>query len=273
MGSPLQLATVGDNCIDRFLPPVGRSVVGGNAVNVAVQLARLGHQVSYFGATGDDADGRRVYAALRENALCLEGLKIVPDGQTAFTEIATRSDGEREIQFEEFGVCRGYTPGRLDVASLKRRRHVHIGWLDDHGALKHELLEAGISVSQDLSVNTGRNHVSAAGLSVAFVSAGPSEERADALLSQALATGAAVVVVTCGPLGSRASDGKTTVAVQPAAATILDTTGAGDSFIAAFIDAHLRGADLRAALEAGARLAAATCGHIGGFPQRDAPIG
>ena len=36
------VATVGDNCIDRYGPPLGLSLVGGNAVNVAVQLARLG---------------------------------------------------------------------------------------------------------------------------------------------------------------------------------------------------------------------------------------
>ena len=30
----LRIAAVGDNCIDKFLPPVGQALIGGNAVNV-----------------------------------------------------------------------------------------------------------------------------------------------------------------------------------------------------------------------------------------------
>lgn len=39
----LNLATVGDNCIDCFLSPIGITAVGGNAVNVGVHLARSNH--------------------------------------------------------------------------------------------------------------------------------------------------------------------------------------------------------------------------------------
>ena len=47
----------------------------------------------------------------------------------------------------------------------------------------------------------------------------------------------------------------------------VDTTGAGDSFIAGFLVAHLRGTDLRSSLMAGARQARTTCLHVGGFSQ------
>jgi fructoselysine 6-kinase len=59
-----RIATVGDNCIDRYLPPVDRSLVGGNAVNVAVNLRRAGHPAAYFGAVGDDEDGMRTRGVL-----------------------------------------------------------------------------------------------------------------------------------------------------------------------------------------------------------------
>ena len=39
----LDFAAVGDNCIDRYLPPIGLSLVGGNAINVGVQLLSLIH--------------------------------------------------------------------------------------------------------------------------------------------------------------------------------------------------------------------------------------
>ena len=40
------IATVGDNCIDRYLPPIDRALVGGNAVNVANQRAVDGRQIA-----------------------------------------------------------------------------------------------------------------------------------------------------------------------------------------------------------------------------------
>ena len=40
------VATMGDNCLDRYLPPLERKFVGGNALNVAVGLSDLGHDVA-----------------------------------------------------------------------------------------------------------------------------------------------------------------------------------------------------------------------------------
>ena len=267
MASSIDVASVGDNCIDRYLPPVDASTVGGNAVNVAVQVARKGHRVSYFGATGDDADGRRMRTCFAANALDLTGVQVRPGLPTAWTDIATDETGERTMVFEEFGACRGYRPTNDDVARLLRQRHVHIGWLDDGGDLKRRLAQAGVSVSQDISVNAAQDDVSPDGLSIAFASAGPSEEAANALLRRCLDGGARLAVVTCGPRGSLASDGGVIVAMPAIQARVVDTLGAGDSLIAGFLDACLGGATLSDALRLGAELAAETCGHLGGFPQ------
>lgn len=63
---PLDVAVVGDNTIDRLLdePELG-DLVGGNALNVAVQLAMLGLTVGYFGAVGTDSDADVVRDAAR----------------------------------------------------------------------------------------------------------------------------------------------------------------------------------------------------------------
>ncbi|MGN6379237.1 MAG: PfkB family carbohydrate kinase [Gaiellales bacterium] len=61
---PLVVASIGDNCIDRYVGSLKRTHVGGNALNVAVGLARAGRRVVYAGAVGDDEDGRTVLAAL-----------------------------------------------------------------------------------------------------------------------------------------------------------------------------------------------------------------
>lgn len=266
MPGAFDLATVGDNCIDRYLPPVGLSTVGGNAVNVAVHLSAMGHRVAYYGAVGNDDDGRRTVAALRGKGVATGRVRADPRGRTAITDIRSGPGGARTIAFEDFGVCRGYRPDAAEVAELLRKRHVHIGWLDDGGDLRRALARGGAGVSQDLSVNTDPHHAVAEGLGIAFAAAASWSE-AEALLARTLAAGARVAVVTCGAAGSMASDGRVSARAGVAPVEAIDTLGAGDTFIAAFLDRHVRGADLQACLEAGRDAAAVTCAHFGGFRQ------
>jgi fructoselysine 6-kinase len=262
-----EVATVGDNCIDRYHPPTGLSTVGGNALNVAVQFSRQGMRSAYFGAVGDDHDGRRTSRLLAENAVDLEGLRVLP-GVTAFTELTLDAEGDRIIGHEEFGVCRGYRPDAADFDRLRLTRHVHLGWLDDDGASKQRLAAMGVPVSQDLAVNRG-----AAALDIAFASAGPSREQAMVLMREALAQGARLAVVTMGPLGSLASHGGPVIEMAAKPIKILDTLGAGDTFIAGFLTAHLAGLGLADCLAAGRDAATQTCTHWGGFPQTPEPFG
>lgn len=97
MKTPLRIAAVGDNCIDYFQAPPAYSVVGGNAVNVAVQLARLGCQSFYFGAVGEDAAGKRTVALLAENGVNVQYIQQSrQNGVDAnFDSFIRRSDNSR----------------------------------------------------------------------------------------------------------------------------------------------------------------------------------
>jgi fructoselysine 6-kinase len=266
-----RFAAVGDNCIDRFLPPLARSYVGGNAINVAVQLARLGHQAFYFGAVGRDADGSKVRVRLRENGVHVNHLHE-REGNTAYTNIDVTPAGDRIFVHEDFGVCAGYRPHPADFEALKTMDHVHIGWLDDGGALRRALSRAGVSVSQDVSVNAAAADLGVEGLSIAFASAGEDDARAERLVQDFLTGGARLAVVTRGGRGSLASDGMARAAAGIRPVEVVDTTGAGDSFIAGFITAHAARRPLVECLQAGRDLAALTCTHVGGFPQDPQPL-
>jgi fructoselysine 6-kinase len=263
----MRIATVGDNCIDRYLPPIDRALVGGNAVNVAVNLCRAGHQVSYFGAVGDDEDGARASALLARLDIDIRSLRTVAKGHTSVTVIATEPDGNRRFVSEDFGVCRGYRPNDAEMLRLKAMRHVHIGWLDDGGATKRALAEAGISVSQDLSVNAEPHNLSPDSLAVAFSSCDGTTSEALQLMEMTLQQGAGLAVVTRGREGSLASSGGEIWQGMPLAVAIVDTTGAGDSFIAAFLSAYLAQAPVPECLARGHVAAARTCQIFGGFSQ------
>jgi fructoselysine 6-kinase len=259
------IASVGDNCIDRYGPPVGRSFVGGNAVNVAAHLARLGHRPAYFGAVADDESGRLIRVSLASRRVDITGLRTAP-GHTAFTDIAFAENGERVFVYEDFGTCRGYRPSESEVARLLAMRHVHIGWMDDGGALKRRLSAAGVSVSQDLSVNAAAADLSPEGLAIAFASAAGDDD-GDNLLRALLAGGARLAVVMRGSRGSIASDGRIVAETGIVPVPVIDSTGAGDTFIAAFLAARLSGASLQSSLHAARDQAALTLAHLGGYPQ------
>ena len=50
----IRVAAIGDNCID-YYDSLNESYPGGNPVNVAVYIKRLGGESSYTGAVGTDS--------------------------------------------------------------------------------------------------------------------------------------------------------------------------------------------------------------------------
>jgi sugar/nucleoside kinase (ribokinase family) len=77
-----------------------------------------------------------------------------------------------------------------------------------------------------------------------------------------------VVVIKRGSLGAIAkARGFDSISVPAVPATVVDTTGAGDSFAAGFIATFAKSHDLTAALTAGTQLAAGCVAIVGGRPR------
>jgi fructoselysine 6-kinase len=128
--------------------------------------------------------------------------------------------------------------------------------------IRKELSRRGVWISQDCAVSAGYDL-----LDVAFCSAGDNLDSATAMAESAIDGGARLAVVTCGPAGSIAYDGTTWTRQHAAPIEPVDTTGAGDSFIAGFIAALASGQELQSCMQAGAAHAARNCLHWGGWPQ------
>jgi fructoselysine 6-kinase len=260
----LCVASIGDNCIDRYVGSIDLVHVGGNAVNVAVGLVRAGREVMYAGAVGDDADGRAVLATLATEGIDARRVAVRPDAPTGACLVELRPDGERVFLEERVGASGHWLPSAEDLEALNGCAWVHAAGLHaDPGVLTHL---AGPRISFDVS-HHGRPLLPrlAPHLEIAFF---PGEhngrDTALALAQEAVALGARAAVVTRGREGSLAFDGELVeVPAQPA--EVVDTLGAGDALIAAVIAARIDGADMAGALEAGARAAARACGHYGAW--------
>lgn len=263
-----KLIAVGDNCLDVYLTR-GFLAVGGNALNVAVQWKNLGFDAHYFGAVGEDPEAAITLAAIEAAGLSAADVEV-RSGASAVTLLADDA-GERRFLFESFGVGEDYVPEPVRFAALRGADWVHLG-TNASAELVRRLLAEQILFSIDVS--TRHFALPLAGVPLVFAS-GPDDpaEPVDPLFAAFTAAGAAEVVITCGPRGSFHQQGGRRVEAPSVPVAVVDTCGAGDSFIASFIAARkIEGLAPEDALAVSAARAAETCTHLGGFPQPVQPI-
>ena len=79
-----------------------------------------------------------------------------------------------------------------------------------------------------------------------------------------------IVAIKRGAEGALAAERESGVriSVRAPSADVVDTTGAGDAFLAGFLAAYLRGEGLAAAVERGVELGSRAVSHLGGRPAR-----
>ncbi len=264
-GPSMRLLAIGDNCIDHYVD-LGRRFPGGNALNVAVYSKQHhGAHADYVGVVGNDENGAYLLSQVAAAGLDTTYITVV-EGATAVTEIRLEG-GERVFAGYSEGVQawarlpldKVPPPSSYDVAHFTiwgwGREHIpnlreQVGVLscDFSDQLKHP----GTSIMEhlDYSFFSG-SHL-----------AGDEARRAALDLSKRTR---GVVVVTLGARGSLAYDGErfTMGAAEPV--EVVDTLGAGDAFIAAFLYGRERGDSLGEALARGHRWAARVCSRLGAW--------
>nr|KJB08531.1 hypothetical protein B456_001G087000 [Gossypium raimondii] len=79
--------------------PAFKKAPGGAPANVAVGIARLGGSSAFIGKVGEDEFGYMLADILKENNVNNEGMRFDPGARTALAFVTLRSDGEREFMF------------------------------------------------------------------------------------------------------------------------------------------------------------------------------
>lgn len=261
-----RVAVVGDNCIDVYQAGSTRSAVGGNALNVAVGLARHGIPTEYIGEVGDDDYGRRVLAAAKGAGVRVDRVHVV-GGSTWTAFIAVDEDGTAKVQSEDPGACGPYTLWDDEVDLLAGFDHVHMANLHRPGAVIRDLRERGVSTSYDYGKATGWDPVDVPQIAFASCDQDDALDRGVQMVREACSRGAQLAVVTLGAAGSVAFDGHR-IHFQSAKPIVpIDTLGAGDSYIAAFLASRFAGSSVDKAMIAASDAASATCLHWSGWPQ------
>jgi fructoselysine 6-kinase len=259
-----KLIAIGDNCLDVYLTK-GVMTVGGNALNVAAQWRLQGKQVRYLGAAGTDAEGDYLLQELATVGLSPADVERRP-GDTAVTLLSERG-GDRRFLLESLGVGKDFVPSARHDPAIAAADWVHLG-TNSSANLVRRLVRESVRFSVDIS--TAHTSLALDGVPLLFVS-GPEDPdvSVEPIVESFREAGAQQVMLTCGARGAFFHDGRRLIFGPAVPVEVVDTCGAGDSFIATFLAAYCcEQCDASEAVHRAALAAAETCSHIGGFPQQ-----
>lgn len=256
---------LGDNTVDTYVD-AGVQYPGGNAVNVAVMMARLGAKAAYLGCVGADAGGSLVREALEAEGIDISRLRV-REGQNARAYIGHVA-GDRQFICSDPGVRADYRWTQDDYDYIAGFDHVHTSIYSELGEALVPISRQARSLSLDVSNRWSLEYLEKTAPHTRFLFLSAAEMRdndAIELANRCMEMGPQAVVLTRGGDGAIALDASG-LARQAALPTVVeDTLGAGDGFISGFLTWILGGSSLSEAMHGGAEFAAQVCRWKGGF--------
>lgn len=264
--------------------------LGGVGANTAVALVRLGEPVRLVACAGHDAFAEFALARLAQEGIDLTFVQRTDAAMTGMMFIAIAPDGQRTIlgsRSANLLLRSGQEYGQEIARALDGARALHLmGYSQMVPALEEAAAvllrgarERGLPVSVDAGAAPSHRFpekVLSLGSKSDLFFANAEEAAAlthqhdpRAALEALEKSGIPQVVLKLGESGCLLRQDSTLVEVPPLPVRALDTTGAGDSFTAAFLKARLDGwPDAEAALLANAAGAAAAevVGAADGMP-------
>ena len=245
---------------------LGQKFPGGNPVNFAVYLRRVGAEASFIGAVGSDEDGQLVLDALAAKGVDVSRVRVL-EGPTPTTTV-TMENGNRVFTSYEPGIMTDYRLEPEDLDFIARHDlAVSAIW----GRCEQDLAAIrarGVPVAFDCA-DLPEDPVALAALpnvDIAFFS--DDGTPVEALMEKAraiAAMGPSTVVVMRGAKGSMVFDGQTFYLQEAVDCPVVDTLGAGDSYIAGFLHAALLGKPIPERMRAGSENASVTIGYVGAW--------
>ncbi|WP_020391059.1 carbohydrate kinase family protein [Kribbella catacumbae] len=246
--------------------PRVESYVGHTGHGVVLGCYRLGLYPGLADVIGDDAEGARIRAAYEELGLPL-AVALHPSGTRRSVNLVS-PDGSRVSLYDG-----RHPPGmRVDPnlwrGRVERARHVHVSIMDFARRALPDVLAAECTLSTDLHDWDGDNEYHrdfAQCADVVFVSTSALRDKA---IDWIFASGRAqVVVAMAGADGSylhvRDEEPVHLPTVEIPDRPVVDTNGAGDAYVAAFLTTWLDGRSYYEAAEAGTIAGAWACGTPG----------
>jgi fructokinase len=272
-----QVVALGELLID-FVPtvsgvtlieaPAFKKAPGGAPANVAAALAKLGVSSGFVGKVGDDAFGRFLAQTLQDVGVDTQALCFSTRARTALAFVSLRADGEREFMFYRHpSADMLFEPDEVDADYIRSARAFHFGSISLIGEPSRSATlraveaarGAGLLVSYDpnlrLDLWAGPTEaregmrlgwpfadvIKVSEEELAFLAGlEPGELNTLADLGELNHPDLRLLVVTLGREGCRYVTHSFSGTVPGFAVKAVDTTGAGDGFVAGLLKGLLR---------------------------------
>lgn len=239
-------------------------VIGGDAVNEATILSRLGYRTALVSCVGDDVVGQFVLEHCRQNGIDTSRVKVSSEYATSINVGLVTADGERTFVSNRQGSLWRFRPEDVELDILEEGRILSFASIFNHPlfggpaleALFARAREAGMVICADMIKPRQGETLEEIREALSYVDyffpnydeasllAGRTEveEIADVFLE----CGVKHVIIKTGKKGCFAKGGQESMRVPAYPRSLcVDTIGAGDNFVSGFICGLLEGRSLR----------------------------
>ncbi len=254
-----------------------RELLGGATFNFSVQLSRLGHDVHFISAVGDDDRGRRALAAASGMGLSTEFIRTVNGAPTGTVSVFVDAQGVPDYFL--------HRPAAYDFAAIPEER-IDPDWLY-HGTLSfveprmHALLSSYPGARRFYDINLRKDSYTRPLVMELLQHAHVVKLNDDEVVQVQQMAGAShksieefcrdysarfqweAVCVTRGERGCAILRGSEYVEIPGIPVKVIDTVGAGDAFAAAFLHGLDQGWSTAKIGEFANRLGAGVAGREG----------
>lgn len=265
----MRLLCIGDNVADCYLYQ-RKFYPGGNAVNVAVNCRRNGiGQVAYLGIFGDDDKAAHIRRVLRKENVDISRCRRFY-GVSGQPIITLSPEGDRLFSKKFFYTCQNVVSLKFIQPDWDYMAGFDLCHTSCYSFLETELprIREQCDISFDFSdIHTPQYMEQVCPyIRYAFFSGSHMEEaEIHDLIRRAHALGCEIVGVTRGGQPAIFSRNGQIFEQPGRKVQVVDTMGAGDSFIAGFLTEYSRSGSMEQALSFAADRAAETCTHYGGI--------
>ncbi len=249
--------------------------IAGNAANAAIGSARLGLHAAMYTVLGDDEVGHKIEKKLIDEKVSDAYVRFVKNKDTNYSVVLNYQGERTQLVYNE---KRMYTLPRL-----KKSRWVYLTALGEGSAsIHHSLIDYMKKYDVKLAYNPGHHQIADTKsmrdildfVDLLLVNKEEAEKilgKKDGrimkqLLSDLHHLGPSQVIITDGPKGAYAHDGKKIYFMPILDVPVVERTGAGDSFSTGVIAAIIRGESLAEALRWGQLNSASVIQYVG--PQK-----
>lgn len=257
----MKVVGVGDNCIDYYIDEE-KGYPGGNPVNVLVYMRRYHIDCSYIGAIGNDDFGQIIMKGLNFHHINTSHVSIL-EGNTARSDVCIEN-GNRVFKGYDEGVLSQFVLSDEDICYIETC-DMMVTSIWSH--VEHDLHKIHIPIAFDMSDQLESPLWDIVLSEVDYVFYSDDQHNIEDIkqfMKEKYMPRHKVIVCTRGEYGSIAYDGHEFYEQDIIECHVVDTMGAGDSFIAGYLSCCDH-ADVKEALYFGACNSAKTIEYKGAW--------